>query len=118
MSDEREGADVKISGVTIERTIEMATKTWHVMALLLGLIWAIASYKTALDKHLENIDEHLMLQDRRLQWIINHTPPNSNLNVPNDFDPQKGTPRPQSWLRAPEFADKSSTDASTTFTER
>ena len=107
MSAKPEGEDVRISGITFERTLAVAGKTWHVMGALLTLIWVIASYKAALDAHLKSIDDHLQLQDRRLQWLITHSP--ASVTVPYELpplaEPQKTEPKPQSWYAAPKIAD-------------
>lgn len=97
-----EGEEMKI-GLTWDKFVDVAKGTWHLVGLLVVLIWFIASYKVGLDMHLNIIDEHLKMEDDKLNWIINHQPDPSDpsLTNPRRFVPQKKKVEPHSLLTMP-----------------
>lgn len=96
-------------GLTWDKFVDVAKGTWHLVGLMVVLIWFIASYKVGLDIHLNTIDEHLKMEDDKLNWIINHQQDSGNpmFTHPQQFIPQKKHVEPHSLLTLPGFLEAS-----------
>lgn len=98
MVHRREEDDVSI-GLTWDKFVDVVKGTWHLVGLLVVLIWFIASYKVGLDTHLSIIDQQLRQEDNKLNWLINHHSDKDGMppEVPQ-FLPQEKKVEPQSFI--------------------
>ena len=69
-----DGDEVKLEDIKVGWLWSVLQKSWHIIILVMGLIWSIASYKSGLDNHMNMIDQHMIMQDQKLDWLIRHSP--------------------------------------------
>ena len=93
--------------ITWEKFADVVKGTWHIMGLLLVLIWYIATYKVGLDNHLNLIDQQMRQEDNKLNWLINHHSDKDPMPFEQQFIPQGDKVKPQSLFTWPKFAQTS-----------
>lgn len=72
--DAENGVKVNVTAHGIAEGIE---KSWKFLAFLIFCVWTVLSWKAGVEKHNDQIDEHLhtidlhmQLEDQQLNWIV------------------------------------------------